>query len=77
MTITLEFQGFLNVKGIASGSQVELSPDTSVGDLLHHLGIEPHHQRYVISIVNQQQEAHDYVLKDNDHLFLYVPVGGG
>ncbi|NOZ13972.1 MAG: MoaD/ThiS family protein [Acidobacteria bacterium] len=77
MRIVLEFPGFLQITGVDSGGTSEVAEGKTVSQLLDDFGIAYDHQRYIIPIVNREEKRLDYVLQDGDHLFLYVPVGGG
>jgi len=77
MKIILEFPGFLQISGIESGDTVEFEAGKTVAQLLDAFSISSDHQRYIIPIVNREEKRLDYELQNGDHLFLYVPVGGG
>ena len=50
---------------------------SSIGDVLTLLGIKQEHKKYIITIVNDIKEKQTYILQDNDHLSLFLPIGGG
>ena len=49
----------------------------TVLDLLHHIGIRPAHIHHIQPFLNQAPARLEQTLSDGDHLFLYIPVGGG
>ena len=77
MNITLEFPGFLALKDIRSGDMVALPHSMTVVELLHHVGIRDMHIPHIQPFVNRAPARMDSRLADGDHLFLYIPVGGG
>ncbi len=77
MKIILEFPGFLQITTVESGGTMELEAGKTVAQLLDAFSISSDHQRYIIPIVNREEKRLDYELQNGDHLFLYVPVGGG
>ncbi len=77
MTITLEFPGFLQLKDIRSGDTVPAGEGASVRTLLTELGMRPEHRQHVIPVVNGTEVRLNHQLNDGDHVFLYIPVGGG
>ncbi len=77
MEITLEFPGFLSAGNLKSGETLSLSAPMTVLDLLHHIGIRPAHIHHIQPFLNQAPARLEQTLSDGDHLFLYIPVGGG
>lgn len=77
MTITLEFPGFLAAGNRKSGDPLTLPTPMTIGELLHHIGIRPVHIRHIQPFLNQAPARMEQALSDGDHLFLYIPVGGG
>lgn len=77
MRITLEFPGFLQLKDVRSGDSVTPENARCVRTLLDELGMRPEHQNHVIPVVNGSEVRLSERLRDGDHVFLYIPVGGG
>ena len=77
MKINLSFVGYIQFEGIENNSTIEIEGSTSVGDLLDGFGVKKEHRRFIVPIVNGDKRDHSYVLKPDDSLFLYMPVGGG
>ena len=77
MHIRLEYVAMLKVDGPRSGSRLELSDDATVGRLLDVLRIPPAHQRVIVPFVNDRKARPDDALRDGDHVYLAMPVGGG
>lgn len=77
ISVTVHFTGLVDVRNIASGSSVLIPEETSLSELLSILGIIEQHKRYIISMINGKKETLFYVLKDNDEVKLFLPVGGG
>lgn len=53
----------------------ELPEGTKVIDVLNRLGIKP--EEVAILLVNGSNVDFDYVLKDEDYISIFPPVGGG
>ena len=77
MKIELEFAAVLNVKDVRSGSVLEIEPGTTVTDLLTRLQIDVAYHKFVIPFVNGRKAKTGEAFKDNDKVFLSLPVGGG
>ena len=77
MKIELEFAAVLNVKDVRSGSVLEIEPGTTVTDLLNRLQIDVAYHKFVIPFVNGRKAKTGEAFKDNDKVFLSLPVGGG
>ena len=77
MHVTLEFPGFLASGDIISGDTLELPHPMSVRQLLAHMGIRPVHVEHIQPFINHSPGRLDDVLSNRDHVFLYIPVGGG
>ena len=77
MKIVLEFPGFLQIGAVESGGRLEVEMGKTVSQLLDEFGVSAGHQKHIIPIVNQEEKRLDYQMQHGDHLFLYVPVGGG
>ncbi len=77
MKIVLEFPGFLQAGTLQSGETLELDAGTTVSQLLNSLGVSEDHQRHITPIINQEESRAEIELQPGDHLFLYIPVGGG
>lgn len=77
MHIRLEYVAMLKVHGPRSGSNLELADDATVGRLLDALHIPPAHQRVIVPFVNERKARPEDALRDGDHVYLAMPVGGG
>ena len=77
MKVKIEFVAYLNLKNIENKSWIELENPISITNFLESQGIKPAQQKYIIPTVNKCPVKHDYVLQNEDELFLYLPVGGG
>jgi sulfur carrier protein ThiS len=77
MIITLEYAATLQVKGPASGSPLELPDGATVAEALRRLGIAEHHHRLIAPFVANRKVSLSTPLKEGDHLFLGLPIGGG
>lgn len=77
MRVTIEYVGFLKVEGLKSGSILELPKGSSASDVLDKLGLTGGYRKYIVPIVNGERSPQERVLVDGDHLFIYLPVGGG
>lgn len=77
MKIHLEFAAVLDVKGAKSGQELDLPAGSTVADLLNRLAVRHEHQKYVVPFVNGEQKRPSAELRENDRVFLSVPIGGG
>jgi len=77
INVKLSFTGVIDIKNIKSDSVMELNECTNISSLLSILKIRKEHQKYIISIINEDKKRLDYILKDGDHISLYLPIGGG
>lgn len=58
-----------------SSGPYRLEEGTRVEDLIHRMGIPEEEARLVF--VNGKRKERDYVLKDQDRVGIFPPVGGG
>jgi sulfur carrier protein ThiS len=77
ISIKLSFTGVIDIKNASNDSVLQIDTDTTIGDVLSILGIRREHKKYIISMVNDKKQKTIYILQDNDHLSLFLPVGGG
>lgn len=77
INVTILFTGLVDVKNVISGSSISIPEGSNLSELLSILGIIEQHKRYIIAMVNGEKETLFYVLKDNDEVKLFLPVGGG
>jgi sulfur carrier protein ThiS len=77
MNITVEYVGFLKLEGIKSGSVLEFPEGTTAAGVLDGFGLTGSYRKYIVPIVNSERSPQERALKDGDHLFIYLPVGGG
>jgi len=77
INVKLSFTGVIDIKNIKSDSVMALNECTNISSLLSILKIRKEHQKYIISIINEDKKRLDYILKDGDHISLYLPIGGG
>jgi sulfur carrier protein ThiS len=75
--IKLSFTGVIDIKNFSNNSILQINEGSTVGDVLSIIGIRKEHKKYIIAIVNDEKEKAVYVLQNNDHLSLFLPVGGG
>mgnify|MGYP003586126928 CR=1 FL=1 len=77
MKITLRLVGHLKLEGVENGDAIDVAEGTTVRTLLDQHRMAPHHQRYVVPIVNGEEQKLSHVLEDGDELSLFLPIGGG
>ena len=77
MKVHLEYTGVLDVKGVPSGSTIEVQENLTIGALLTHLQIRPEHQKFVVTAINGKQQRASAKLADGDRVLLSLPMGGG
>ncbi len=75
--VQLHFTGLIDIKNFLSGDYITLKEGSTLSDLFSQLGIRQEHKRYIISMVNEKKEFLHYVVKNNDQIKLFLPVGGG
>lgn len=77
MKIKVLYVGYLDIQGVALGSEEEVAAGTTIGDWLTAHGITEEHQKYVTPFVNGQKRRPEATLQADDEIFLLVPLGGG
>jgi molybdopterin converting factor small subunit len=77
MKIQIEISGFLKIKNVQKNAIIDLQDKATIRDLLTHLNIEKDRQGAIVFLINDEPAWKSTVLKDNDHVKLYVPVSGG
>ncbi|MCP4180299.1 MAG: MoaD/ThiS family protein [bacterium] len=77
IVIKVSFTGLIDVKNFNSDSTLSVLSESTINDVLGDLGIKQQHKRFLITLVNENKERLTYVLKNGDHLSLFLPVGGG
>jgi sulfur carrier protein ThiS len=75
--VKISFTGVIDIKNISDGSIIQIEKDSTVDDILNRLGIKKPHRKYLIVIINEEKKRASYILQNNDHLNLFLPVGGG
>ena len=51
--------------------------ETTIGTILLQIGFKDEELKHLIPIVNGHRTNHDYLLQDNDHIWITLPIGGG
>lgn len=77
MKIKLKFVATLKFDNIKSGDYLEIPTNYSINELLDFLKIKNEHKKYIIAFVNQKEVKANYILKNNDEVSLFLPIGGG
>jgi len=77
INIKLSYTGVIDIKNVSSNSFIQLNMGTTIGDALSILGIRKEHKKYIISMVNDEKQKPSYILRNNDDLSLFLPIGGG
>jgi len=75
--VQLHFTGLIDIKNHASGDSLAMPEGSTLSDLLSNIGIRQEHKKYIIAMINDRKEFLHYILKDNDSVKLFLPVGGG
>lgn len=78
MKVDVKLIGYLSTTGLPGGFQggvVYLSADTTVGNLLRKINIQPPVQFLIVR--NQKLLSMDDLLSDGDVLQFIPPIGGG
>jgi sulfur carrier protein ThiS len=77
VSITVQHSPILKVEGISQGDRFEVPAGSTVGSLLDRLGIPTNQQRYLIVYANGGKKTSSYLLKQDDAIQLFLPIGGG
>jgi sulfur carrier protein ThiS len=77
MKIMLNYSAILKLDNVKNGSSIDIDEETSVKDLLTRWKIKEDHQRYIVAYANDRKVGLSYILRDNDFLQLFLPIGGG
>ena len=77
MKVTVEHIALIHAKNLDADRHVELPEGASVKDLLDRIGIEPEHQKAVVSFINKEKAKRSHTLQDGDAVFLSLAIGGG
>ncbi len=77
ISIKISFTGVIDIKNISSDSILKLNTGSTINDVLEMAGIKREHRRFIVPTVNEEVQKLSYILKNEDHLFLFLPIGGG
>ena len=77
INIKLSYTGVIDIKNASNDSMLQIDAGSTIGDVLSILGIRREHKKYIISMVNDEKQKSSYELQNNDHLNLFLPIGGG
>jgi sulfur carrier protein ThiS len=77
MQITLNYSAILKLDDVKNGSTIEIDEETSLKDLLTRWNVREDHQRYIVAYANDMRVGSSYILRENDFLQLFLPIGGG
>ena len=77
ITVSISFIGVIDIKNIENNSSIELEQNSTVNDLLGLAGIKREHKKYIIATVNEEIKHGTCILRDNDAVKLFLPIGGG
>lgn len=75
--VQIYFTGLIDIKNLASGDYITLKENSSLSDLFSQIGIRQEHKKYIIAMINEKKEFLHYIIKNNDQIKLFLPVGGG
>lgn len=75
--IKVSYIGVLDIRDVENNSIIDVDEGATVKEVLGLLGVKPMHVKYVITTVNDETKKSSYVLHNNDHLSLFLPIGGG
>ncbi|WP_455139877.1 MoaD/ThiS family protein [Candidatus Hodarchaeum mangrovi] len=56
---------------------VEIADQLDLRQLIEFIGFQKEDIEHMVAIVNGVRVLNDYILKDGDHVFLTLPIGGG
>ncbi len=75
--IKLEIWGLLHIDAVDDKSTLLLDKGTTISGLLKSLKVSKVHQSFISAFVNNEEKKQLTVLKDNDIVKLFLPIGGG
>jgi hypothetical protein len=56
---------------------IEFTEKTTIKKILLDIGFFPPELEYLIPIVNGTRTSHEYLVQNNDHIWISLPIGGG
>jgi len=77
MKVRIKYSAHLNINGLDNGSVIDVDPGTTVSELLTSCRIRDDQKKFITLAVNGEKKSLSYTLKNNDFLYLLLPVGGG
>jgi sulfur carrier protein ThiS len=77
ISIILQHSPILKVWEISQNGRVQIPAGSTVSVLLGRLGIPANQQRYLIVYANGSKQSLSYILRENDAVQLFLPIGGG
>lgn len=77
MKVYIKYSAHLHIDGLENGVFVDVEPDITVSDLLSSHRVDEGHKRFITVVVNGVKKNLSCRLRENDRLFLLLPVGGG
>ena len=77
VTISLSHAPILKLKELDDSGKLELPSGSTIQVLLARLGIPDSQQRYLIVYANGKKQTLSYILRQDDAVQLFLPIGGG
>lgn len=77
MKIKLTYVGWLQFKGVKSGSIIDVDEDSTINDLMARYDIPRQQRRFITPFVNEREEKLGYLLQPDDEVTMVIAIGGG
>jgi hypothetical protein len=75
--IRLYYPAVMRIDTVKSGSTMEVHESASIEEVLKSCNVKEEHFRYILAFVNGEKKGMLHILRPNDELKLYLPIGGG
>ncbi len=77
MKIELEYVSFLDLPETENNSVIQVDANARIKDVLAELGLSSKNIKHIKPFINEEETSLNSSLEEGDHLFLYLPAGGG
>lgn len=77
MNIIIHYPAAMRIDSVKSGSSMDIPQGTNIEALLKSCNVKKEHIKYILAYVNSEKRGVSHILRHNDELKLYLPIGGG
>ncbi len=77
MKIRLHYPAAMHIDTVKNGSTIEVHEKASIEEVLKSCNVKEKHFRYILAFVNGEKRGMSHILRPDDELKLYLPIGGG